>query len=37
MRKFYQNNAAFVVKYICGKNENAPEITSEAYCIFLEQ
>ena len=37
MRKFYQNNAAFVVKYNCGKKENAPEITSEAYCIFLER
>lgn len=37
MRKFYQNNAVFVVKYICGKNENASEITSEAFCMFLER
>ena len=37
MRKFYQNNAAFVVKYICGKNENASEVISGAFCIFLER
>lgn len=37
MRKFYQNNASFVTKYICDKNENAPEMTSEAYCIFLKR
>lgn len=37
MRKFYQNNAAFVVKYICDKNENASEITSETFCMFLER
>lgn len=45
MQQFYQkqcsisikNNAVFVVKYICDKNENASEITSEAFCMFLER
>lgn len=37
MLQFYQTNVSFVTKYICDKNENASEITSEAYCIFLER
>lgn len=38
MQQFYQKQCSICREiYICDKNENAPEITSEAYCIFLER
>lgn len=38
MQQFYQNQCVICHEiHICDKNENAPEITSEAYCVFLER
>lgn len=38
MQQFYQNQCVICPEiHICDKNENASEITSEAFCMFLER